>query len=170
MADNSHCGCTPAGDSAGQVRDLYTRLALHPERDFGWGKGRQNARHLGYDPAWLERLPASIWESAAAVENPFSLGPLLTGETALDLGCGAGADMCIAALLVGATGRISGVDVTPAMVLKARHNAQLAGFGNVTVHEADMTALPLPDASVDVVISNWAVSLGVEPARGNRLP
>ncbi len=148
-----------AGDACAQIRSLYTDLALHPDKDFGWGKGKENARRLGYDPTWFERLPESIWESAAAVGNPFSLGPIRGGETVTDLGCGAGADVCVAALLVGSRGRVVGLDATPAMVEKARHNAQLASLANVEVYEGDMSQLPLPDRCVDVVISNGAINL-----------
>ena len=142
-----------------QIRSLYTELAVHPDKDFGWGKGKENARRLGYDAAWLDRLPESVWESACAVGNPFGLGPIRAGETVLDLGCGAGADACIAALLVGSQGRVVGVDATPAMVEKARCSAQLAGLANVEVHQADMVHLPLPDACIDLVISNAAINL-----------
>ena len=143
---------------------LYTELALHPAGDFGWGKGVENARALGYNPAWLERLPAAVWESSAAVGNPFGLGPIHPGETVVDLGCGAGADLCVAALLVGRRGRIIGVDVTHAMVEKARANAKLAGLTNVEICEADMTGLSWPDAYADVVISNGAINLSPRKA------
>ena len=148
------------------MRDLYTALVQEPQRDFGWEKGRGNAKRLGYDPTWLARLPDCIWESAAAVGNPFELGPLHPpGETVVDIGCGAGADLCIAALLVGATGEAIGLDLTPAMVAKARVNAQRAGLHNVTVHEANIESLLLPPASVDVVISTGAINLSQDKAR-----
>jgi arsenite methyltransferase len=142
-----------------QVREVYTTLALHPEKEFGWNKGKENARALGYDERWLELLPEAVWESAAAVGNPFAIGSIDVGETVLDLGCGAGADVCIAALLVGPNGRVIGVDITPAMVEKARSNSKLAGLDNVAIREADIGDLPLPDACADVVISNGAINL-----------
>jgi arsenite methyltransferase len=113
--------CSPDNNRAMEedIRSLYTRLALHSEQEFGWGRGKENARGLGYDGEWLERLPEVIWESSAAVGNPFSIGPIRPGETVIDLGCGAGADVCVAALLVGPRGHVIGVDVTPAMVEKA---------------------------------------------------
>ena len=83
--DNGSC------DLFGQIRALYSELALHPEKDFGWGKGK-NARALGYNHGWLERLPDAVWESSSAVGNPFACGPIHPGETVIDLGCGAGAD------------------------------------------------------------------------------
>ena len=152
------CGVNST-DPGDQVRALYTALAQQPERDFGWGKGKGNAQRLGYDSAWLARLPDCVWESAAAVGNPFALGWPHPGETVVDIGCGAGADLCIAALLVGASGQAIGLDLTPAMVEKARVNAQQAGLHNVTVHEANIEKLPLPTASADVVISNGSINL-----------
>jgi arsenite methyltransferase len=154
---------TPNADAdpspADAIRALYTELALHPGKDFGWDKGKENARRLGYDKRWLEALPEAAWESAAAVGNVFELGPLLPGEIVVDLGCGAGADLCIAALLVGDGGRVVGVDVTPAMVAKARDVAKAVGLVNVELRVADMETLPLADATVDVVISNGAINL-----------
>jgi len=64
-----------------QVRLLYTELAQNPEKEFGWGKGKENARTLGYADEWLNRLRDIVWESAAAVGNPFSLGPHATSTT-----------------------------------------------------------------------------------------
>ena len=142
-----------------EVRSLYTELALHPEKDFGWGKGKENAQALGYETAWLERLPDVIWESAAAVGNPFSLGPIHPEDTVVDLGCGTGADLCVAALLVGNGGRVVGIDLTPAMVEKARKNSALMDFNCVEVLESDFEHLPLPDECADVVISNGAINL-----------
>lgn len=146
-----------------QVQNLYTALALHPEQDFGWGKGKENARSLGYHKQWLDRLPDDVWESAAAVGNPFSLGPIQRGETVLDLGCGAGADVCVAAILVGGQGQVVGIDITSAMVEKAIANVMEAGFANVHIHQADISELPLDDVFVDVVISNG--SLNLSPAK-----
>jgi len=148
-----------------EVRSLYTALAQQPNRDFGWEKGKGNAQRLGYDPALIARLPDCVWESAAAVGNPFALGPLHPGEIVVDIGCGAGADLCIAALLVGTTGKAIGLDLTPAMVTKARVNPQCAGLDNVTVHEANIETLPLPPASADVVISNGAINLAQDKTR-----
>lgn len=156
---SEHQNCSGAGDPCAQVRSLYTELALHPDKDFGWGKGKENAQRLGYDAAWLDRLPESVWESACAVGNPFSLGPIQPGSIVVDLGCGAGADLCIAALLVGDEGRVIGFDVTPAMVAKAQENVRLAGLRNVEIYQADMAELPLEDGWVDVVISNGSINL-----------
>jgi SAM-dependent methyltransferase len=149
----------PAENTLEQVRLLYTELAQHPEKDFGWGKGKKNARALGYDEEWLNRLPDIVWESAAAVGNPFSLGTIHSGETVVDIGCGAGADACIAAILVGNEGKVFGIDCTLAMVTKATENANTSGFPQTVFLEAEMTELPLPDCTADAIISNGAINL-----------
>ncbi|VAW77866.1 hypothetical protein MNBD_GAMMA15-38 [hydrothermal vent metagenome] len=138
---------------------LYTMLAEKPDMDFGWSKGKSNARRLGYSDVWLNSLPDVIWESAAAVGNPFKLGDIGTGKTVLDVGCGAGADACVAALQVGDTGNIIGVDCTPAMIDKARENSWHAGLCNIAFYEADYSRLPVADNTIDVVISNGAINL-----------
>src|SRR5512147_2024651 len=120
---------------------------------------KPHARNLGYDAGWLNDLPDVVWESAAAVGNPFSLGSITLDETVVDLGCGAGIDLCIAASLVGDRGRAIGIDITPAMVDKAKKNTRLLGLRNVEVHVADIAAVPLEDACADVVISNGAINL-----------
>lgn len=157
--------CSASANQFDQVQALYTELALQPNKDFGWGKGRENSRQLGYADDWLQRLPDTIWESAAAVGNPFSVGPLHTGEFVVDLGCGAGADACVAALLVGQTGRVYGVDATPAMIDKATRNAMIANLPQVEFHCADMSKLSLPDGTADVVISNGAINLTLDKAK-----
>ena len=124
-------GCNPQNDSSDtrtQLLELYTRLANEPDSEFGWGSGKENARTLGYADEWLNRLPESVWESAAAVGNPFSLGPIHTGETVVDIGCGSGADACVAALMVGEEGKVFGYDCTPAMIEKATRNAINSGL------------------------------------------
>jgi arsenite methyltransferase len=146
-------------DTRTLLLELYTRLANEPASEFGWGKGKENARVLGYSEEWLDRLPDKVWESAAAVGNPFSLGPVQPGETVVDIGCGAGADACVAALLVGNDGKVFGIDCTPAMIEKAAGNATDSGLKQVVFHHAEMTALPLPDACANVVISNGAINL-----------
>lgn len=144
-----------------QIKTLYTELANEPDKDFGWQKGKANAQALGYEPGWLETLPTAVWESCAAVGNPFSIGQILPGHTVVDLGCGGGADVCVAALLTQGRGKVIGVDCTPAMVAKTRHNATLCGFTHVDVYEADIAKLPLPDNCADVVISNGAINLSL---------
>ncbi len=157
--------CCSTQDPLDQIRSLYTELALQPSKDFGWKKGKENARQLGYADEWLARLPDVVWESAAAVGNPFALGAIQPGETVVDVGCGAGADACVAALLVGAKGKVYGFDATPAMVTKAMSNAVASGLTNIEFREANMAQLGLTDATVDVVISNGSINLALDKAK-----
>ena len=150
--------CVPSNPLE-QIKTLYTVLANEPDKDFGWRKGKTNAQAMGYERSWLDTLPSPVWESCAAVGNPFSVDQILPGQTVVDLGCGAGADVCVAALLTQAGGRVIGIDCTPAMVAKTRCNASLCGFAHVDVYEADIARLPLPDNCADVVISNGAINL-----------
>ena len=103
-------------------------------------------------------IPDVVWESAAAVGNPFSVGPV-------DLGCGAGAAACVAALLAGNEGRVIGIDCMPATVTEARGNALACGFTNPEFHQADMAGLPVADARADIVISNGAINLSAGKER-----
>lgn len=138
---------------------LYTELALNPEKNFGWDKGLDNAKAHGYEEEWLNTLPSYIWDYCAAVGNPFSLGEFPAGSTVLDLGCGAGVDVCVAALHVGKTGKVIGVDLTPMMVQIASRHAHEAGFETVEVVEGNLEHLPIESESIDIVISNGAINL-----------
>ena len=104
-------------------------------------------------------MPDATVESFAGVANHWALGRVEPGEVVLDLGCGAGTDLLIAAQMVGPAGRAIGVDMTPAMLERARASAREMGLANVELHEALIESLPLEDASVDVVISNGVIDL-----------
>ena len=145
--------------SNSSIIDLYTELVNNPDKDFGWDKGLQNARNHGYKDEWINNIPESIWAYCAAVGNPFEAGEINEGDSVLDIGCGAGVDLCVASLLVGENGNVFGVDLTPSMVLKAREHATKAGLSNITVYEASIEKLPIENNSVNVVISNGAINL-----------
>jgi arsenite methyltransferase len=98
-------------------------------------------------------------ESFAGVANPFSLGALQPGERVLDIGCGAGTDTLVAAQMVGLEGRVTGIDMTPEMLAKARAAAQELGARNVDFVEGEVEHLPFADGSFDVVISNGVIDL-----------
>jgi arsenite methyltransferase len=143
-----------------EVSKVYSRLASDPDGDFHFHRGpAYAAEFLGYDLAELAALPSECVASFAGVANPHAIAPIRLGETVLDIGCGAGTDLLLAAGKVGPNGRAIGIDMTEDMRDRARSSAAAAGLANVEVHRADATALPLPDASVDVVISNGVLNL-----------
>lgn len=138
---------------------LYSDLAQNPDKDFGWDKGMINARSHAYKEEWIAELPTAMWDYCAAVGNPFDLGEFPKGASVLDMGCGAGVDLCVAALLVGESGKAIGVDITPLMVATASRHAKEAGLNNVEVMEGNLEHLPLENESIDIVISNGAINL-----------
>ena len=143
-----------------EVSKIYTRVAADPNGDFHFHRGpAYAAEFLGYDPVELAALPADCTASFVGIANPHAIAPILAGETVLDIGCGTGMDLLLAARRAGSTGRAIGIDMTEAMRDRARASAAAAGLQNVEVHRADATALPFPDASVDVVISNGVLNL-----------
>jgi SAM-dependent methyltransferase len=141
------------------IQAEYEAVAREPHRGFHFHTGRPLAALLGYDPVWLADLPERSLESFAGTGNPFRPGALRAGERVVDVGCGAGTDSWIAARMVGATGRVVGVDMTPAMLDKARRSAAQAPFRNVEVREGLAEALPVADGWADVVISNGVFNL-----------
>jgi len=141
------------------IQDEYAEVAACPMKGFHFHTGRFLADRLGYPAERVEALPDSVVESFAGVGNPFVWGKPATGETVLDLGSGAGFDALQAAAMVGPIGRVIGVDMTPAMLEKARHNAALLDLDNADFREGFLESLPVADESVDVVISNGVVNL-----------
>jgi arsenite methyltransferase len=141
------------------IQDEYAEVAACPMKGFHFHTGRFLADRLGYPAERVKALPDSVVESFAGVGNPFVWGEPATGETVLDLGSGAGFDALQAAAMVGPKGRVIGVDMTPAMLEKARHNAALLGMDNAEFREGFLESLPVADEIVDVVISNGVVNL-----------
>src|SRR5919201_1762932 len=141
-----------------EIKKTYASVSEQPEQDFVFPTGRAWAEDLGY-PDELANVPDSAVESFAGVANPWKLGRLSPGERVLDLGSGAGTDSLIAAQMVGETGRVTGVDMTPAMLAKARAAAAQMGLSNVQFVEGEAERLPFPDESFDVVISNGVIDL-----------
>jgi SAM-dependent methyltransferase len=137
----------------------YAEVAEHPEFGFHFLVGRPLAKVLGYDPAWLNDIPEAAIESFAGTGNPFSLRLLAPGERVVDVGSGAGIDSLIAARMVGASGHVIGVDMTPAMLAKARRAALEAKLDNVEFRESRAEALPVEAEWADVVISNGVLNL-----------
>ncbi|GIV97079.1 MAG: hypothetical protein KatS3mg057_1736 [Herpetosiphonaceae bacterium] len=141
------------------IREEYELVALEPQRGFHFHTGLPLARMLGYADAWLEGIPQSSLESFAGTGNPFSVGTLKPGEHGIDIGCGAGLDSLIAARMVSPGGKVIGIDMTPAMLEKARRSAAEAGIMNAEFREGYAEALPVLDGWADVVISNGVLNL-----------
>src|SRR2546423_7790570 len=141
-----------------EIKKTYASVSQEPERDFIFPTGRPWAEDLGY-PAELANVPDAAVESFAGVANPWQMGRLAPGERVLDLGSGAGTDSLIAAQMVGEQGRVTGIDMTPEMLAKARAAAEEMGASNVEFVESEAERLPFPDASFDVVISNGVIDL-----------
>ena len=142
-----------------EIRKTYADVSTDPDREFIFPTGRAWAQDLGYPEPELSRVPDATVESFAGVANHWLLGRVDPGSTVLDLGCGAGTDLLIAAQMTGPTGRVIGVDMTPSMLDRARASADEMGLGNVERHEGLIESVPLEDASVDVVISNGVIDL-----------
>jgi SAM-dependent methyltransferase len=142
-----------------EIQKTYTGVSEQQEEEFIFPTGRVWAEDLGYPATELKRVPEATVESFAGVANHFKLGSMNERETVLDLGCGAGTDLLIAAQMVGPGGRAIGIDITPSMVERARQSAAEMGLDNVEIHEGLIEQLPLPDESIDVVISNGVIDL-----------
>ena len=149
-----------------EVQTMYSRVATSPDGEFHFHRGPHYATTmLGYDPTELAALPVEVTSSFAGIGNPHALGRVPPGATVLDIGCGAGTDLLLAARRVGPTGRAIGVDMTEAMRERASKGAAACGLANVEVQPGDATRLPVEDRSVDVVISNGVLNLVPEKER-----
>jgi arsenite methyltransferase len=141
-----------------EIRKTYASVSQEPEKDFIFPTGRAWAEDLEYPPE-LANVPERAVESFAGVANPFSLGRLEAGERVLDLGCGAGTDSLVAAQMVGPEGKVTGIDMTPEMLAKARAAASELGLDNVEFLEGEAERLPFAHESFDVVVSNGVIDL-----------
>ncbi len=141
------------------IKDEYKEVAENPDKGFHFHTGRRLAAIVGYKDEWLDGVSEPAIASFAGTGSPFSMGELAAGEKVVDVGSGGGIDSLIAARMVGPTGEVVGIDMTPAMLEKARAAAAESGIDNVEFREAYMEELPVPDGWADVVISNGVLNL-----------
>ena len=141
------------------VAEMYTDVAQCPSRIFHFPTGRAACLYVGYPKEQLDAIPETAVESFAGVGYPFAVGAIQQGDRVLDVGSGSGTDVLIAATLAGPGGKIYGLDMTEAMLTKARKNAAKMGATQVEFVEGNAEKIPLPDASVDVVTSNGVLNL-----------
>jgi len=164
MTETAEAQASLEAELKGEIIRMYQEVADHPEGDFHFFHGRQAAEMFGYQTEWLDRAPSGAVASFAGVGNPHERSRIQPGETVLDLGSGAGLDAIIASWLVGPTGKVIGVDLNPSMCLKAQAHAAATGI-TMECHEGRMEDIPVPDASVDVVISNGVINLSFRKRR-----
>jgi SAM-dependent methyltransferase len=137
------------------IRKRYADVAGSTAGRFAYETGRAGALALGYEKPLLDTIPDDTLTAFCGVGNPFTLGPVRPGDAILDVGCGAGVDLLVAAQLVGPSGRVCGVDLTPEMVERARAN--LGSRATIALGTAE--AIPFENGSFDVVISNGVLNL-----------
>lgn len=157
-----------ANDLKEIVRKKYSELALQD-------KSSPNASCCGSDPCGVNNIMSDSYDKLAGYEEEADLGlgcglptefaMIQTGDTVLDLGAGAGNDCFVARAETGPTGKVIGVDFTPAMVQRARQNAKKLGFDNVEFYEGDIEDLPIADNTIDVVVSNCVLNLVPDKAK-----
>ncbi len=148
--EESRCGPTPCCGATAQ--------AIGEENLLHWGEGASEASRL-YGKGELKGLPDTVTAASAGCGNPTAISGLRPGETVLDLGSGGGIDCFLAREKVGPQGRVIGLDMTTDMIELARKNAGTLGYTNVEFRQGEMEEIPVPDGSVDVVISNCVISL-----------
>ncbi len=139
------------------IKEKYDRVAAAGAGGcFQYPTGKAGMELQGYPPEVIGDFPPEVLAAFCGVGNPFSLAP---GDAVLDIGCGAGVDSLVAARLVGAGGRVAGLDVTAAMIERARAHQARLGLDNVTFQVGEAEALTFPDATFDAIISNGVFNL-----------
>jgi SAM-dependent methyltransferase len=142
-----------------KVKKMYSDVALNPKGEYHFEMGRGLAEKLGYEKKDLDHIPAPAIDSFAGVGYYFDLASIKEGEHVLDLGSGSGMDVFVAALKVGSTGHVFGVDMTDEQLKKSEGLRKQNKFENVSFHKSYIEKLPFADASFDVVISNGVINL-----------
>ena len=148
-----------------KVKSMYSDVAANPHGEFHFEMGRAMAERLGYSPADLDGVPAEAIDSFAGVGHFFHLADLKPGEHVVDLGSGSGMDTFIAALKVGATGQVTGIDMTDAQLAKATRLAEAGARTTIAYRKAYIEDTGLAAGSFDCVISNGVINLAADKLR-----
>lgn len=141
------------------VCQMYEEVSTHPHLPFHFPVGKTAAEVLGYPKDVLNKIPPYCLESFAGVAYHFKTNPIGPGDTVLDIGSGSGTDLLIAGILTGKKGKVSGIDITDAMIAKAKKGVKTNGLANITIIKADAENLPFKTQTFDVVISNGVINL-----------
>jgi len=150
------------------LRGKYVKVAVNPEGLFRYPTGQAGLETLNYDPELIQALPDAVRTSYCGVGNPFTLGPVHKGDAVLDIGCGAGVDTIVAAMMAGPAGTASGIEMVPEMLERAMENLLMVGLKNVTFVDGSAEKLPFPAGSFEVVISNGVFNLVIDKERALR--
>ena len=148
-----------------EVKGVYRRVALEQNAELHFELGRALAEHLGYPCDLLDAIPAEAVASFAGVGYHLDLAAIRPGAEVLDLGSGSGTDVLCAAVLVGASGRVVGVDITREQLDKASRLRDRGGFSQLEIVEAHIEDLPFEDESFDAVLSNGVINLSTTRGR-----
>ena len=148
-----------AGEIKQAVAEKYSEVAVSPGAEFNFPVGREFAESVGYSTEVLDRLPATMYDSFTGAGNPQPYIDPQPGEIVLDLGCGAGLDLFLYAKAVGSGGKLYGLDMSQAMIDKARKNLESVNIRNVEFLNVSADAIALPDASVHLVAANGIYNL-----------
>ena len=149
-----------------EISKVYSEVVRDPKKGYHFHTGPEYAiERLGYSREALAELPDAVTAPFAGVGNPLAMGAPRAGDTVLDIGAGSGMDTFLAAGAVGATGKVIAVDMTDVMLECGRDNVALTGLRHVEYREGWAEALPVPDASIDLVISNGVINLSPDKDR-----
>jgi arsenite methyltransferase len=148
-----------------EIKAMYGHVARGEAAQLHFELGRGLAEHLGYPRELLDAIPAEALRSFAGVGHHLDLAALQPGEAVLDLGSGSGTDIFCAAVSVGASGRVVGVDMTAEQLDHAAHLRERDGFAQVELVAARIEELPFDDASFDAVLSNGVINLSPDKGR-----
>lgn len=141
------------------VSMMYEEVATNPLHSFHFPVGKKAAALVGYPQSLLQTLPKVATESFAGVGYHFKTKVIKNADVVLDIGSGSGTDVLLASQLVGKNGKVIGIDITDAMIAKAKKATGKNRFSHISILKADAERLPIEDKNIDVVVSNGVINL-----------